>query len=288
MTDPCYRDKNNGVHYIRNDCRLDCTEKDCRGCKPCPERRHCTARRNCTWHVAEGELTCGRCLAATRRDLHWVGTLAALMLPAALDAGINSEAANLAGPVADPEAWSWRKAAARAGLDHGRAWHISLIEDDDEHHPAAVTGTWARMLTEDYGHDMPERAGVGWCVGYLDRTLHRLAHDPEQDFALFGREIRKCRQHLEAVLHNDDRPDRGAPCPECTSDEHGVGPRLVRQYGHWCEDEGCQRMHYADDADDRWVCPRNRDHAWTHEAYSKWIQERRTYVRNAARQAATA
>lgn len=282
----CYRDRDTDTHYTRNTHTTTCTNPDCRGCRPCPADNHCNARRNCTWHLPPTELVCGECLHTTRRNLRWVGNLAALMLPAALDAGINSEAANLAGPVADPEAWSWRKAAARAGADHGRAWHISLIEDDDEHHPALVTGRWAHMLAEAYGHPTPPSTGTSWAVAYLDRTLHRLAHDPDQDFPTFAREIRKCRQHLEAVLHNDDRPDRGAPCPECTNDETGVGPRLVREWGHWCDRDDCTRIHHDTTDGDWWVCPRNRDeHRWTHEDYTRWIEDRRRYVRNAARQA---
>lgn len=266
----CYREAN-GVRFTKNAHRHDCTDPTCRGCVRCPEPAHCTARPNCSWHIAEGQLTCGRCLAAVRRDLRWIMALAALMPVAAEYDGVQSEAAVLAGPTADPEAWAWRKVSARAG----RAWHISLIEDDDEHHPANVLGTWARMLTEDYGHEMPFAAALSWTGAYLDRNLHRVAQDDEQDFPLLRRELRKCRQHLEAVLHNDDRPERGAPCPECTSEDAGVGPRLTRRYGHWCEDEACERMHHGDTTDDVWICPRNRDHSWSHEDYERWIAERR-------------
>jgi hypothetical protein len=203
-------------------------------------------------------------------DLRWIGTLASLLMPAAVTDGLGSEAANLAGPAADAEAWSWRKVAMlHAGVD------VELIEDDDEHHPHRVAGTWARMVTEGYGHDMPEQASLGWCIGYLDRQLHRIANDDEEDFPLLARELRKCRQHLEAVLHNDQRPDRGAPCPECTSEDSGVGPRLRREYAHWCDDEDCQRLHFDDEDADHWVCPRNRAHVWTHEAYTRYVEDRR-------------
>ena len=217
--------------------------------------RHCTARRYCSWHVGPAELTCARCIGEVRRDLRWIDSLSALLLTAAISDGVDSEAANLAGPAADPEAWSWRKVAAR----QGRAWHVSLIEDDDEHHPYRVAGTWARMIAEDYDHDMPFGASLGWCIGYLDRQLVRIAQDEEQDFPLFRREIRKCRQHLESVLHNDDRPDRGAPCPTC-SVERGKGPRLQRR---WAE-----RWEASDDSRDEWVCPVNpKDHKWSEYDY---------------------
>jgi hypothetical protein len=265
---PCYREQTNGVYFTRNAHRPDCSDPDCRGCRPCAEKRHCTAARNCAWHVAEGELTCGRCLSKARMDLRWVEQLAALLLPAAITDGLGSEAANLSGPSADPEAWSWRKVAAlRAGAD------VELLEDDDEHHPHRVTGTWARMLTEDYGHDMPEQATLTWCVDYLDRTLARVAHDDEQDFPLLARELKKCRQHLEAVLHNDRKPERGAPCPTCR--DAGRIERLRREYAHWCEDEDCERMHFDDDKDDVWRCPHNSAHWWTQQGYADLVEDRR-------------
>ncbi len=265
MSERCYREVN-GVYFTRNTHRPDCGEPECRGCRPCPEQ-HCTARRNCSWHLDEGQLTCGRCIAGVRTDLRWIEALAALLLTAAINDGVESEAAALAGPAVDPEAWSRRKVAARQHADTGRAWHVSLIEDDDEHHPARVLGVWAMMLAEDYGHDMPIDASLTWMVDYLDRNLARVAHDEDQDFGLLRRELRKCRQHLEAVLHNDRRPDRGAPCRSCAA----PAPRLKLEPGHWCEDEDCTRMHYDDDSGDRWVCPRDPEHRWTMADYRRWV-----------------
>jgi hypothetical protein len=267
---PCYREVTNGVYFTRATHRPDCDDPDCRGCRMCSEPRHCTASRNCTWHVSEGQLTCGRCIAKARGDLRWIGVLAALLLPAAITDGLSSEAANLAGPSANYEAWSWRKvAASKAGVE----W--DAIEDDDEYHPHTVTGTWARMLTEDYGQDMPDLAPLSWCVAYIDRTLARVAHDDEQDFPLLARELKKCRQHMESVLHNDQRPERGAPCPECTDSDRGVGPRLRREYAHWCDAEDCERMHYDDDGADVWRCPSNTEHWWTQQGYADLLDQRR-------------
>src|SRR5690606_41422977 len=58
-------------------------------------------------------------------------------------------------------------------------------------------------------HDALPILGIQGAAAYLDRHLHRIANDDAQDFPLLRRELRKCRQHLEAVLHNDTRPDRG-------------------------------------------------------------------------------
>lgn len=234
--------------------------------------RHCTAKRTCANHVGPGELTCARCLGRVRANLRRIPVVSQLMMLVAVEDGVNSEAANLAGPAADPEAWSWRKIAAR----RGGPWHLSLIEDDDEEHPYLVLGRWDMMIREDYGHPSDERVTIANAAAYLDRQLGRIAQDEEQDFPLFAREVRTCRNHLERVLRTAASRQRGAPCPDCTSPDDGVGPRLVREYGHWCEDEDCERLHYADDTADRWVCPRNRAHEWTPKAYSDYVEERRT------------
>jgi len=263
----CYREVN-GIYYHRDTHRPDCGDPGCRGCRPCPDT-HCTARTGCTWHVGE-EQTCGRCIAGVRRDIGWIRDLAALMPTAAAQDGLTSQAAILAGPAADPEAWTWRKVAAR----QGRAWHVSLTEADDEHHPAFVLGMWARMISEDYGHDMPANAPLTWSSAYLLRLLHRIAQDPGQDFAQMRRELRKCRQHLEAVIHNDDRPETGAPCPDCEDPR----PRLVLFRGHYCQSEDCERFNHIDDAGDLWRC--RNGHEWSARDYrlrvERWAEDVQT------------
>jgi len=113
--------------------------------------KHCTVRRTCSHHIGPAELSCARCVGRTRTDIRVIRDFSALMLDVAINAGVNSEAANLAGPACDPEAWSWRKIAAR----QGGPWHVSLIEDDDEWHPYSVLTRWEFMLREDYGQPRP-------------------------------------------------------------------------------------------------------------------------------------
>lgn len=236
---------------------------------------HCTAKRSCTWHVGRGELTCARCLTGARTDLRWIGDLSGLLMPQALADGVASEAANLAGPATDPRAWAGRRLAQSRHLTtwllHDRiteqqaANAMANLEDDDKRHAERLVTTWARMVAEDYSHPLPERMTLAWCVEYLDRHLHRIAQDAEQDFPLLRRELKKCRQHLEAVLHNDDQRDRGAPCPECVGEGSGV-PRLVREYA----------AGYPHDRYDQWRCPRNTEHAWSHHAYVAYVEERKS------------
>lgn len=266
-------------------CKYDRTAEDYIGSDGAPCRvddygdptEHCTAKRSCSWHVGRGELTCGRCLNAGRMDLRWLGALSALMPTQALGDGVASEAANLAGPATDPRSWAGRRLAQGR---HLTTWLLSSriteqqatnaianLEEDDKRHAERLVTTWARMIAEDYHHPLPERMTLVWCVDYLDRQLHRIAQDPEQDFPLLKRELKKCRQHLEAVLHNDDKADRGAPCSECVSNGEGV-PRLVRHYA-----DGYPHERY-----DQWVCPRNPEHAWSHHAYVAYVEERRRGV----------
>lgn len=247
--------------------------------------KHCTARRSCSNHIGADERTCPRCIARVRSNLRRIPTLSALMLPVAITAGVNSEAANLAGPATSPVGWRERRVAQRWHLDaweelgriteHQHLHALETMEDDDSQHPYSVLTRWQMMIAEDYGHDLPERLSIVGAADYLDRHLARIAQDPEQDFPLLGNDLRNCRQHLEAAVSLAARKERGAPCPECTSEETGVGPRLVREYGHWCESEACEKFHYADESADVWVCPRNRDHEWSHEDYARWVEERK-------------
>jgi hypothetical protein len=242
---------------------------------------HCTAKKGCANHVAENEQTCARCIGRTRQDLTRTAQLAKLMMAAAMSAGVNSEAANLAGPAADYATFSARRRIDKEWIyGHIPAAKVeramrSLLADDDEHHPLNVLGRWDLMLREHHGHPSDEVVTVDNAAAYIARHLPRIAQDPDQDFPQLARELRKCRNHLETVLANSQRPERGAPCPECTNEANGVGPRLIRDYGHWCLDDGCERIHYLDDSGDTWSCPRNPAHQWTHDAYTNWIEERK-------------
>lgn len=238
--------------------------------------KHCTARRTCSQHIGRDELTCLRCISRGRSVIRQIADLSALMMPAALASGLDSEAVNLAGPATDPTAWSERRIAMRS---HLAAWeqvgritehqHLRArvnMEDDDEHHPYVVLTRWAAMISEDYDHGRPVRWTITNAAAYLDRQLTSIAQDPEQDWPLLVREMRTCRDHLAAVLRNSHAADKGAPCPTCAS-ELGKGPKLRREYGHWCEGDDCEQIHYDDDSGDVWRCPRVRDHWWSEVDY---------------------
>ncbi len=247
--------------------------------------QHCTARRTCAQHVGAGELTCARCVGRTRAKIKRIPALVALMPAAAVEAGVNSEAANLAGLHANPAGWQDRRIAMRAHLAHWeRAGRISEqqhiaarmgMEDDDDLDPYLLLGRWDLELREAYNQPSDTPVTITNAAAYLDANLGRIAQDPEQDFPLLARQVKACFDYIEAQLDILRRQQRGIPCPECTSPTSGVGPRLVLHFGHWCEDVDCEKIHFADDSGDRWLCPRNRAHEWTPKDYSERLEDRR-------------
>jgi hypothetical protein len=206
-----------------------CDDETCRGCQPCTEP-HC---RVCSRTHADG--TCAECLAATRADLHEIARLCDA-LPAEVEhRGLEGEAMVLLGPAADPEA----RGHLEASVACGRVPADYLDHADGELHPLFVLGTHDMVWREALDHDEPDTLVLADTVDYLDRTMGYMAgfeHVPFEDFA---RDLRRCVAHLEAVLHDGEQHDRGAPCMRCNVP-------LERVWG-------------KDEASDGWRCPRCRE-----------------------------
>ncbi len=239
-----------------------CKDNACEGCNSCPER-HCTAREGCTGHLAPGiRFTCAKCIGRVRNNLAKIEGLAAVVLFEAQVQGVESEAANLAGPAANPGSQrarrAWQKRQAMAIPDEAKAAKALLaIEDTDPLHPYTVLGWWEMAIREDYHQHTSLGVTISRSRAYLDGILDTIAQDEDQDFAQFAREIATCCAHLEAVLHNSRAPERGAPCPLCPADEKGRKPRLVKRY----DDED------KTGASDLWLCPNVEEHWWYEADY---------------------
>ncbi len=242
--------------------------------------RHCQTRIRCGRHLAWGEHTCPSCIGDIRRDLRDIEDLATLMDVEATFAGVDSEAANLAGPSADPLAWHWRRAnTVRAAwldgatLDARMTLHAAM--EPDMLHPRMCLGTWEHVLREDLQQDLvtPISATLAGSRRYLDWVLTDLAHDEDRTLVLadMAADLRRCRAHLEAVNRDSRVPDLGHACFLCPD----PAPRLVRHFGHWCEADDCERLHFADDTADTWACPRNHTHRWTVEEYASAVERAR-------------
>lgn len=181
----------------------------CPGCMPCHER-HCTCRA----HLDAGEYACPKCVGKVRSDLIDIERLMAAMPTEAVHRGVNSEAMMLVGPGADPEAWAWRRAAQAAREDV----LLSSLEDADPHHPRTVLGFWEVAFREDYEQPTELEWTLSRCVDYLTGRLTTLGRDDEQDFPAFAREVRTCRSHMEAVLHDQAMGDpANVGCFDCGS-----------------------------------------------------------------------
>lgn len=201
----------------------------CKGCQPCLEP-HC---RICSRTHAEG--TCAECLAETRANLHEIARLCGSLPEEVAHRGVEGEAMMLLGPAADPEA----RGHLEASVACGRVPADYLETADNENHPLFVLGSWDSVWRDALEHDDSGPIVLTSAVDYLDRTMGYMAgyeHVPFEDFA---RDLRRCVAHLEAVLHDGEQVDTGAPC---MSD----GTPLERVWGE-------------DRKADGWRCPRCRE-----------------------------
>lgn len=266
---PCRYDRESKQHLTREH-RADCTTIACPGCLPCTHDRgdpvrHCRTRLRCTSHLGWTEHTCPTCLGKVRNNLTRILYAMSLMPEEVEEAGRTDRTAAagyVPGATAHPGAWRAR-----------RLYNVKTggyVEDHDELDPWQMLGLRERMIREDLGHDHRLVSNtLGETCGYIAWVLTDLARDEEQTpvIAELMSETARLADHLETVLRDSRKPERGAPCRSCPT----PAPRLILKPGHWCEREGCEREHHADDTGDRWVCPVDRDHWWTAADYRRWV-----------------
>lgn len=195
----------------------------CRRHDDCPERVCRLCRREHVTHDGRGtDHTCATCLHEVRTNLHELGTLAAAMLGEAIVRGLQSQAAVLAGPTADPGKWHRRalliaKAATYADAKTPAAARLdALLEDNlDEPHPGWILRDWDRQARDHLDHASDDPRTLTDALRYLGGHLTHLAHDEDFAFDEMARSFASCRQHCETVLHDDEQAQRGAPCRVC-------------------------------------------------------------------------
>lgn len=195
----------------------DCAGDSCRGCLACPWA-HC---RVCGHTHAEG--TCPGCLNDLRNNLTEIDTLCERLLTEAIHRGIDSEAMNLLGPVADPE----RLGHTRASIHVGRIPANWLDHANSTSHPLAVLGTH-EMLARDVLDQVTDHPTTTHAAqAYLARHLHQLGSHPDYPIRQLRHDLDKCRHHLEDVLRAGEQIEEGAPCQTCkrpvtiTTDDNG-------------------------------------------------------------------
>jgi hypothetical protein len=214
---------------------------DCTGCQPCG-MDHC---RVCGIEHAAG--ACPTCLGAARDDLVELLRMCGDLPDEVEVRGVEGEAMNLLGPIADPEARQHWTASVLAGrivpvdceahdLDDVKAW---LDIANHERHPLLVIGTWAMTYRDAFEHDEPTGRVTVWDeAGYLGRNLTEMGDYPHIPFEDFGRDLRRCVAHMERVLHDGEQIDQGAPCMTC-------GRPLERTWGRTSDEDGwrCPKCH---------------------------------------------
>lgn len=238
----------------------DCDDRECRGCKPCPDD-HCAMGGRCPNHVrhAAGLVTCPGCISKARRTIRRIVEHYTLgMRLEAIAAGVDSEAFNLIGPAASPEQLD--------GRDQVRGW-CDYPPSADPHHPYAVLGRWDLALREDYGPQTDLFITVTSAADYLDSLLDR-GFPHEREFEEFVRDLNRCLHHLDDVAHDSREPEKGAPCKSCREAGDTDPPKLRKRYA-----EG------DDPGKDTWHCPSDPAHWWDDESYRKWVDS--NYVQHA-------
>jgi hypothetical protein len=166
--------------------------------------------------------TCPTCIGEARTDLIDIVRLASHLPPEAEEPnrGVKSEAAMLTGAVADVGAWRQRRTYGYRDVT-GHDKHGNLVFPDrlGENSPLWVLGTWDLLVTEHYGHKRTKRITLERARDYLAANLSDLAQDPDFPFDDMATDVRKCRSHLENVLHDSRFGDRAnVGCFECGGD----------------------------------------------------------------------
>lgn len=200
----------------------ECPGEACKGCQPCSEP-HC---RICGKEHAQG--ACGACAGETRDDLKAIRDMCCDLRTQVVHVGVESEAMSLLGPAADPEAWGHITTSLKVGrLPVGYLGSCARCKNpwpckdhaDGELHPLFVLGMWEQVWRDALEHETNALVTIPDAVAYLGKQLTYMAgyeHAPFEDFA---RDLRKCRAHLEAVLHDQNQGDRAnVGCFECGGD----------------------------------------------------------------------
>lgn len=219
----------------------ECSTETCAGCLPCP-LPHC---RVCGKDHAEQ--TCATCTGEARENLTEIRRLCAAMPDEAAERGVDSQAMALIAPAADPEAWGHITTSLKVGrlpsgylvCDRcGDPWpckhHAGHVL-----HPLFVLGGWEQVWRDALDHETDARVTIDSAADYLDAQLTYMAgyeHAPFEDFAA---DLRRCRSHMESVLHDENFGDiANVGCFKCG----GELERRLRKSGfedHWT----CRRCH---------------------------------------------
>lgn len=191
---------------IRNRHSDDCADDTCRGCLECTES-HCLV---CGIEHLVG--VCPGCVGDAREDLAEIIRMCDDLPAEVVERGVDSDAFDLAGPVADVEAYGHRTMSALMGRTDA-SW---LSTADDLAHPLWALGTAELRGREALGLPEPDgRVTVKAAGAWLDGRLSILAACSDHDWDEMRRDLSACRRYMERVLHDGEQVETGAPCMAC-------------------------------------------------------------------------
>lgn len=119
------------------------------------------------------------------------------------------------GPVADPEAWSYRELSAAMGRTDS---HGDYEDDNDPQPPLLVLATWSDAIRKERGQDTSLSARIDRECAYIANSVDwMLSTDADGDMNFIAvddlaADLRAMRSRLQAMLHVGKQIDRGAPC----------------------------------------------------------------------------
>lgn len=230
----------------------DCDSDTCAGCQPC-EQRHCVDCHH--RHVDPGEYACPDCVKTVRTNLDVITDKYSRLPDEAIRRGVNSDAADLLGPVTNIEAWAHRQTSALSGRVIPAGTDAKDIEDLHAWYDHADTDThplWSLPLHADLARDALDHAiptaevSVYSEAGYLADHLTELARCEHYDWRTMATHLARTRTRLDVVTHDENHGDRAnVGCFDC-------GARLERKLTDGgFEDEwtcrGCRRRYSQTD-----------------------------------------
>jgi hypothetical protein len=122
----------------------------------------------------------------------------------------------------------------------------AYLEDcKDELHPLWVLGTWEQVWRDYLDHHTEALVDLEAAIGYLDMQMSYMSGQPMPDFVQFANELRACRTHLEDVLRDGVREERGAPCIHCQRPMIRLATETGTEDSYTCRT--CRRTMEGDD-----------------------------------------
>jgi hypothetical protein len=127
---------------------------------------------------------------------------------------LGGEAMAMLGPTSTSPRAQIRQLIHRARLELDND-HVLDHHAGDHEPPLSVLAGWAQVWRDFLGHHTQLTATLDREASYLNQHMHLMAQVVDIPFDEFARALSQCRRHLEDVLHDGTREERGAPCTEC-------------------------------------------------------------------------